>query len=178
MQAPRHAMFSGYSMSSEYFMELALTLRPHFETYARQNQPLFALYVCEYDSWRRALPTEDRAKAPLLKGAVPPEVSNTCTLLTPSSAVLRTEANNQKDDGDESETKLFFPTRWTPAEEPDHHAQLQDSALKQETESDRAHRDELIELIKRTSGFSVDKSRLQFECVKDVHPFRDPLRTI
>ncbi|KAJ7760688.1 hypothetical protein DFH07DRAFT_939915 [Mycena maculata] len=98
-----------------------------------------------------------RAKAPLLK-------------------VLRTETNNQKDDGDESETNLF-QTRWTPAEEPDYHAQLQDSALKQETESDRAHRDELMALIKRTSGFSVDKSRLQFECVKDLHPFRDPLRT-
>ncbi|KAF8125522.1 hypothetical protein K438DRAFT_2033862 [Mycena galopus ATCC 62051] len=160
MQTPRHAIFSGYSMSSAYFIELALTLRPHFGSYARQNQPLlFGLYVCEYDSWRRALPTEDRAKAPLLK-------------------VLRTEANNQKDDGDESETKLFFPTRWIPAEEPNYHAELQDSVLKQETESDRSHRDELIALIKRTSGFSVDKSSLQFECVKDVHPFRDPLRTI
>ncbi|KAJ7070152.1 hypothetical protein C8F01DRAFT_1115467 [Mycena amicta] len=158
MQAPRLALFSGYSMSSEYFIKLALTLRPHFAAYAQQqNQPLyFALYVCEYDSWRRALPIEDRPKAPLLK-------------------VLRSEAkaNSREDDGDESETKLFFPTRWVPADEEDH-AQLQDS----ETESDRAHRDELISLIQRTSGFSVDKSRLQFECVKDVHPFRDPLRTI
>jgi hypothetical protein len=72
MQAPRHAIFSGYSISSEYFIELAGNLRPQFTTYPRQAPPAFIEYVCEYDSWRRALPTGDRAKAPLIKGAVPP----------------------------------------------------------------------------------------------------------
>jgi hypothetical protein len=98
--------------------------------------------------------------------------------LTTYSTVLRTDANNQKDDGDETDTKLFFPTRWVPAEDSDDDARREDSASKQETETDRAQRDELIALIKQTSGFSVDKSRLQFESLKDVHPFRDPLKTV
>ncbi|KAF8180236.1 hypothetical protein K438DRAFT_1976759 [Mycena galopus ATCC 62051] len=73
-------------------------------------------------------------------------------------------------------TKLFFPSRWVPAEDSDHDVQRKDSAPEQETEADRAQRDELIALIKQTIGFSVDKSRLQFESVKDVHPSPDPLK--
>ncbi|KAJ7264096.1 hypothetical protein B0H12DRAFT_1102828 [Mycena haematopus] len=160
MQAPRHAIFSGYSISSEYFMKVAWTLRPPFAAHPRQAPPGFIEYVCEYDSWRRALPTADRAKAPLLK-------------------VLRTDANNLNNHGDETDTKIFFTTRWVPAEDSDDDTPREDSALKQhETETDRTQRDELIALIKQTSGFSVDKSRLQFESVKDVHPLRDPLRTV
>jgi hypothetical protein len=92
--------------------------------------------------------------------------------------VLRADPNSQKDDDDETDTKIFFTTRWVPAEDSDDDAQRKDSAPKQETETDRAQRDELIALIKQTSDFSVDKSRLQFESVKDVHPFRDPLKTV
>ncbi|KAJ7765838.1 hypothetical protein DFH07DRAFT_809981 [Mycena maculata] len=100
----------------------------------------------------------------------------------PLIKVLRSAASNLKNDGDQSETKLFFPTRWIPVDaeelEPDHLPQLQDAIFTQETQSDRTHRNELIALIKRTCGFSVDKSCLQFVDVKDVHPFRDPLRAV
>ncbi|KAJ7912647.1 hypothetical protein B0H13DRAFT_2327134 [Mycena leptocephala] len=141
-------------MSSEYFMKLAASLHPAFTTYPREAPPGFIEYVCQYDSWRRTLP--DRAKAPLIK-------------------VLRTEAaNNQPDYGDETDTRLFFPTRWVPADDSD----VQDDlAANEETETDRAQRNELIACIKQSSGFSVDTGRLQFESVKDLHPFRDPLRT-
>ncbi|KAJ7715675.1 hypothetical protein B0H16DRAFT_1477196 [Mycena metata] len=134
-------------MSSGDFMELAPALRPHFKAWLGQNQPpIFTAYVCQYDSWRRRLPTGVREKAPLLK-------------------VLPTELVEQKTDDDNSERRVFLPTRWTAAdsEDPDVHAQLQDPSLNQETANDRTHRDELIALIETTSGFSVVKSRLQFE---------------
>ncbi|KAF8153610.1 hypothetical protein K438DRAFT_2026709 [Mycena galopus ATCC 62051] len=118
------------------------------------------IYVCEYDSWRRARPTEDRPNAPLLK-------------------LLRANHNSKKDDDDEeTDTKLFFPASWIPAEDSDHDVQRNDSASEQATETDKAQRNDLIGLVKQTSGFSVDTSRLQFESVKDVHPFRDPLKTV
>ncbi|KAJ7633757.1 hypothetical protein B0H17DRAFT_1339701 [Mycena rosella] len=148
MQAPPlNAIFSGYSMRPEYFRKLASALRPHLA--ARRTTQLFMQYVGDYDCWRRDLPEEDHAKAPLLK-------------------VL-----DDSDWEDTKDTKLFFSTRWVPADvdssKPDF------TAMELESDIDRNRRDELIALIQRRSGFSVDKNLLQFECIQDVHPFHDPL---
>ncbi|KAJ6573323.1 hypothetical protein B0H10DRAFT_1964102 [Mycena sp. CBHHK59/15] len=165
MQAPPlNAIFSGYSMRPEYFRKLASALRPHLA--ARRTTQLFMQYVGDYDCWRRDLPEEDHAKAPLLKGTT--DGSNTFPTNRLILSVL--DDSNWEDTQD---TKLFFLTRWVPADEdsskPDY------PAMELESDIDRNRRDELIALIQRRSGFSVDKNLLQFECIQDVHPYHDPL---
>lgn len=76
---------------------------------------------------------------------------------------------------DLSLTTVFFWSRWVPfsshdqLERPQGHPELW-----QELPEDMARRDELIALVKE-HGFSVDKNMLKFGCVKDVHPYHDPL---
>ncbi|KAJ7840245.1 hypothetical protein B0H13DRAFT_2416271 [Mycena leptocephala] len=109
----------------------------------------------------------------------PAECGEYMTVIRPDLdiTVLSADPNSQKDDDNEN-TKLCSPTRWVPAEDSDGDAHRNDSAQQQETETDWAQRDELLALIKQTNGISVDTSRLQLKCVKDVHPFRDPLKTL
>ncbi|KAJ7503965.1 hypothetical protein B0H11DRAFT_1983194 [Mycena galericulata] len=150
---PQNAIFSGYSMGYEYFQQLVLALRPGLAACLQHGTQPFIIYVCEYDSWRRALPEEDYEKAPLLKVFHGPNRKN----------------ENEAD----ANSKFFFWTRWVPVADDSPKEDYPDMA--QETDIDRSRRDELIALIQLRNDFSVDKTRLQFESVKHVHPFHDPL---
>jgi hypothetical protein len=80
-----------------------------------------------------------------------------------------------KEDPDaNANAKFFFATRCVPA--PDDSIPETSPPTAHETDVDRNRRDELIELIKRRDNFLVDKSRLRFEAIKDVHPYYDSLR--
>ncbi|KAJ7818201.1 hypothetical protein B0H14DRAFT_3474036 [Mycena olivaceomarginata] len=151
---PRNAIFSGYTMGYDYFQKLVLALSPDFTTICREDGPQpFEMYVCEYDVWRTRLPEEELEKAPILK------VFNF----------------SWKEDPDaNANAKFFFATRCVPA--PDDSIPETSPPTAHETDVDRNRRDELIELIKRRDNFLVDKSRLRFETIKDVHPYYDSLR--
>ncbi|KAF8212989.1 hypothetical protein K438DRAFT_1751400 [Mycena galopus ATCC 62051] len=109
------------------------------------------MYVCEYDTWRTRLPEEELEKAPILK-----------------------IFNFSWEEDPDTNTKFFFATRCVPA--PDDSITETSPSKAHETDVDRKRRDELIELIKRRNNFLVDKSRLRFEAIKDVHPYYDSLR--
>ncbi|KAJ7903556.1 hypothetical protein B0H14DRAFT_2665382, partial [Mycena olivaceomarginata] len=149
---PQNAIFSGYSMSSGYFQKLASALHSDFTAWVKDNPQPFIGYVGEYDWWRRALPEDDFAKAPLLKVFHSP---------------------TRKNSEDVADTRLFFSTRRVPAD--DDSSKENYPAMVQETDIDRKRRDELVALIQQRTGFSVDKNLLRFESVQDVHPFHDPL---
>ncbi|KAK7046975.1 hypothetical protein R3P38DRAFT_2765813 [Favolaschia claudopus] len=123
-QAPRYALYSGYCIPSDYFIDLAEALNPGYLRYAPSPippNPWFGNYIIFYRAWRRHLSEEDRDKAPLVKGD----------------------------------------------------AQMQDPALCKENEIDRIKRDQFLDLIERTrkTPFTIDESRLHFECIKETNPF-------
>ncbi|KAJ6496039.1 hypothetical protein C8R45DRAFT_1131783 [Mycena sanguinolenta] len=137
----------------DYFQKLVLALSPDFRTICSDDGPQpFEMYVCEYDTWRRRLPEEELEKAPILK-----------------------VYNFSWEEDPDANTKFFFATRCVPA--PDDSITETSPSTAHETDVDRKRRDELIELIERRNNFSVDKSRLRFEAIKDVHPYYDSLGT-
>ncbi|KAJ6607146.1 hypothetical protein B0H10DRAFT_2439748 [Mycena sp. CBHHK59/15] len=151
---PKDAVFSGYSMTPSYFKDLMVGLRPYINDYPNET---IDVHIGQYDQWRIMLPPEKRAKAPLLK-----------VFHDPSKKI---NYNNY----DLSLTTVFFWSRWVPFGSNDQLDRPQDHPeLWQELAEDMARRDELIALIKE-HGFSVDKHMLKFGCVKDVHPYYDPL---
>ncbi|KAK7059877.1 hypothetical protein R3P38DRAFT_3168333 [Favolaschia claudopus] len=150
-QAPRYALYSGYCIPSDYFIELAEALNPGYIRYAPSPippKPWFGNYLVFYDAWRRHLSEEDRDKAPLVQE-------------------IRSE-----DTGEEEDTKVFFPLRYVEVGS-DVSTQMQDPALCKENETDRIKRDQFLDLIERTrkTQFTVDMSRLHFECIKETNPF-------
>ncbi|KAJ7716433.1 hypothetical protein B0H16DRAFT_1741243 [Mycena metata] len=68
--------------------------------------------------------------------------------------------------------KLFFPTRWVPAD--DDFSKEDYPAMAQETNVDKSRREELIALIRERNGVSVDEMRLQFDSVQ-YKPYHEPL---
>jgi hypothetical protein len=172
MQAPpKNAIFSGYSMSSGYFQKLASALHSDFAAWVKDNPQPFIGYVGEYDWWRRALPEDDFAKAPLLKG-----ISTSANTLPPTDCPSVLHSPTRKNSEDVADTRLFFSTRRVPAD--DDSSKENYPAMAQETDIDRKRRDELVALIQQRTGFSVDKNLLRFESVQDVHPFHDPLNGV
>ncbi|KAJ6562899.1 hypothetical protein B0H10DRAFT_2116857 [Mycena sp. CBHHK59/15] len=148
---PRNAIFSGYTMGYDYFQKLVLALSPDLAKICRDDGPQpFEMYVCEYDTWRTRLPEEELEKAPMLK-----------------------VFNFSWEEDPDTNTKFFFATRCVPA--PDDSIAETSPSRVHETDVDRKRRDELTELIKRRNNFSVDKSRLRFEVIQDVHPYYDSL---
>ncbi|KAF9479663.1 hypothetical protein BDN70DRAFT_921093 [Pholiota conissans] len=150
---PKDAFFSGYSIKYEYFQKLVVALTPGYVQKTGQ-QSYYLMYVLEYDRWRRDLPENERDNVPLLKVFHGP--------------------NRMNENVADANSKFFFWTRWAPA--PDGSSAEAHPQMRQETNIDRIRREELIALIKRRSGFSVDKARLQFECVKHRHPSHDLLQ--
>ncbi|KAK6981566.1 hypothetical protein R3P38DRAFT_3113705 [Favolaschia claudopus] len=159
MHDTRYVLYSGYWITADYFVDLVNVLHPKrsepevvpdgFEP----PKPFFGKYLVQYDNWRRALSKEDRVNSPLVKA-------------------IRSEECERNYTGDETETKLFFPIRWVDIrEDMDLELQLQSPALSKPNESDEAKRDQFIDLVKRTSGFVLDKKRMKFECIKDTDPF-------
>ncbi|KAJ7031514.1 hypothetical protein C8F04DRAFT_1110493, partial [Mycena alexandri] len=154
---PERAIFSGYSMSYEYFQKLVVALSPDFAALL-QRRPLglpYIIYVCQYANWRDCLSEEDSKKVPMLK------------------MVHNGSDPGSNDDEACKNLKLFFPTRWVPAD--DHSSKKDYPAMAQETEVDKSRRDELIALIRERNGFSVDETRLQFDSIEYKHPYHDPL---
>ncbi|KAJ7056245.1 hypothetical protein C8F01DRAFT_1157237 [Mycena amicta] len=162
MPLPPHiAIYSGYSMSSEYFKELVLG----FSRNRADRGPLpDIIYVGRYDSWRRRLPDDDHDKAPLLIVVATNEAEAKKQLREHFSTENVPASKRTAPDRDKS-VKMFFSTRWEDYPE-----------MAQETELDRARRDELIALIKRRNQFSVDPARLHFEPIEYRHPAYIPLR--
>ncbi|KAK7059878.1 hypothetical protein R3P38DRAFT_973386 [Favolaschia claudopus] len=155
MQAPRYALYSGYCIPSDYFIDLAEALNPGYIQYAPSPippKPWFGNYIIFYRAWRRHLSEEDRDKAPLVKE-------------------IRSE-DAGLDAGEEKDTKVFFPVRFVDVAS-DVSAQMQDPALCKENETDRIKRDQFLDLIERTrkTTFTIDESRLHFECIKETSPF-------
>ncbi|KAF8178348.1 hypothetical protein K438DRAFT_1769538 [Mycena galopus ATCC 62051] len=138
-------------MGYDYFQNLVLALSPDLPTICSDDGPQpFEMYVYEYDTWRTRLPEEELEKAPILK-----------------------IFNFSWEKDPDANTKFSFATRCVPA--PDDSITETSPSTAHETDVDRKRRDELIELIKRRNNFSVDKSRLRFEAIKDVHPYYDSL---
>ncbi|KAJ7094709.1 hypothetical protein B0H15DRAFT_135995 [Mycena belliarum] len=154
---PERAIFSGYSMSYEYFQELVVALRPDFALFL-QRRPLglpYLNYICQYDNWRDRLSKEDSKKVPLLK------------------MVLNGPDPGSNDEEARKNLRLFFPTRWVPAD--DGTPKEDYPAMAQEMDVDRSRRAELIAFIRERHGFSVDETRLQFGSIEYMHPYHDPL---
>ncbi|KAK7062460.1 hypothetical protein R3P38DRAFT_2835297, partial [Favolaschia claudopus] len=147
---PRNpAIFSGYSMSWPDFQQLAMALSPPLAHYAALEPQLDEEYVSEFDVWRLRLPAELREETPIPKAAYPHPH------LRPNWKYAEGMGRN----------RIFFDTRCVDAGED---SSIEDHpGMTIETDLDRNRRDKMIELILERAKFSVDKSRLQFETIKD-----------
>ncbi|KAJ7717871.1 hypothetical protein B0H16DRAFT_1475852 [Mycena metata] len=164
---PERAIFSGYSMSYEYFQKLVVALSPDFAALL-QRRPLglpYIIYICQYDNWRNRLSEEDSKKVPLLK--------RRCFARKAPKHVLHQQLPTLKRRGGSQDLELFFPTRWIPAD--DDSSKEDYPAMAQETNVDKSRRDELIALIRERNDFSVDEARLEFDSIEYKHPYHDPL---
>ncbi|KAK6991852.1 hypothetical protein R3P38DRAFT_3091189 [Favolaschia claudopus] len=139
------AIFSGYSMSWPDFQQLALALSPPLAHYAALEPQLDEEYVSEFDVWRLRLPVELRDETPIPK-----------VIYAPNWKYAEGMGRN----------RIFFDTPCVDAGEDS--SSIEDHpGMTTETDLDRNRRDKMIELIQERAKFSVDKSRLQFETIKD-----------
>ncbi|KAK7062445.1 hypothetical protein R3P38DRAFT_696844 [Favolaschia claudopus] len=134
------AIFSGYSMSWPDFQQLAMAYYAALEPQPDEQ------YVSEFDVWRLRLPAELRDETPIPK-----------VIYAPNWKYAQGMGRN----------RIFFDTRCVDAGEDSF---IEDHpGMTIETDLDRNRRDKMIELIQERANFSVDKSRLQFETIKDFY---------
>lgn len=67
--------------------------------------------------------------------------------------------------------KLFFPVRWSPYKN-DNEMQS-DNSLRIPNEADTAKLKEFASLVTSLGGKFPERSKLGFDCIKDIHPSQD-----